>query len=46
MEQKTVTHQEHYVLIDYYQSKIKDLQSKLDCVNAKLEVLNTNNILT
>lgn len=44
MEQRTVTHEEHFLLLDYYQSKIKDLQSKLDCVNAQLEVTQNNSL--
>ncbi len=36
---KTVTYEEHFVLINYYQNKIQELE-------AKLEVEQSNNLMT
>ena len=35
---KTISYQGHYVLIEYYQKTIKKQKSKIDELNAKLEV--------
>ena len=35
-EQKTITAEEHFVLVDYYQSKIRELEAKLEVTNNNL----------
>ena len=35
-EQKTITVEEHFVLVDYYQSKIRELEAKLEVTNNNL----------
>jgi len=51
-KEKTISFQEHYILIDYYKNKIKDLQNQnfnlemiIENEKAKLEVekMNSNN---
>ena len=53
MAQNTISYQEHYVLLEFYQKKLKEkkeeinsLKDKLAETSAKLENLKQNQILT
>jgi len=35
---RTISYQEHYILVDYYQKKIQELEAKLE-----VEQMNSNN---
>ena len=39
-EDRTISYQEHYVLVDYYQKKIQELEAKLEVLyNQQFEVV-------
>ena len=53
MANPSVSYQEHYVLLEFYQKKLKEknvantiLKNKIEELSAKIEILNQNKILT